>query len=342
MRAVQYWSNSDVRVVELPQPQPGPGEIVVKMELCGVCGSDVMEWYLRPRAPLTPGHEPVGVVVALGEGVTTVALGQRVFVHHHVPCLVCPRCRRGNWSNCPRFKATRLDPGGMAEYVRVPAANVELDVLPLPDDLSSEAATLIEPVACAIRAVQRAGVRPGDRVAIIGAGVNGIFLTQLSRLAGASRVVVSDPIAARRERLPGYGADAVIDPGSGPAPEQLREVNDGRLADIVFVTPAGLGPAQAGLELLEPGGYLMLFAPCAPGETLPLEPHRLWFQEYTIGASYSAGPYETRLALEWLRSGRVRGPEVITHRFPLVRAQEAFTLTANPGPGLKAVIELGG
>ncbi|GIW08226.1 MAG: sorbitol dehydrogenase [Dehalococcoidia bacterium] len=340
MRAVQYRSNSDISVIEVPEPTPGPGEIIVRMELCGVCGSDVMEWYLTPRAPLTPGHEPVGEIVEVGPGVERLKVGQRVFVHHHVPCMVCPRCRRGNWSTCPRFKQTRLDPGGLAEYVRVPAPNVELDVLPLPDDMTSEAAVLIEPVACAIRAVARANVRPGDRVAIVGAGVNGIFLTQLSRLAGASRIIVSDPIAVRRNRMPSYGADAVIDPSIGPAAEQLAAANDGRLADIVFVGPSGLGPAQAGLELLEPGGYLMLFAPCAPGVQLPIEPHRLWFQEHTIGASYSAGPHETRIAFEYLRSGLVRGPEVITHRFPMERALDAFQMTAHPGDGLKAVIEM--
>jgi L-iditol 2-dehydrogenase len=327
-------------VVEVPRPHAGPGEIVVRMELCGVCGSDVMEWYLTPRAPLTPGHEPVGEVVEVGAGVDHLSVGQRVFIHHHVPCLVCSRCRRGNWSTCPRFKQTRLDPGGMAEYVRVPAPNVELDVLPLPDDVPTETAVLIEPVACAVRAVARARVQPGDRVAIVGAGVNGILLTQLCRLAGASRIIVSEPIAVRRNRMPSYGADAVIDPSAGSAAEQLADANDGRLADIVFVGPSGLGPLQAGLELLEPGGYLMLFAPCAPGVQLPIEPHRLWFQEHTIGASYSAGPHETRIALDYLRSGRVRGPELITHRFPMGRAVEAFQMTANPGDGLKAVIEL--
>ncbi|MFN8535151.1 MAG: alcohol dehydrogenase catalytic domain-containing protein [Dehalococcoidia bacterium] len=341
MRAVQYRTNADVTVVELPEPTPGPGEIVVKIELCGVCGSDVMEWYLAPRAPITPGHEPVGEIVAIGEGVERLQIGQRVFIHHHVPCMVCSRCRRGNWSSCPRFKQTKLYPGGMAEFVRVPAANVELDVHVLPDDFPSQAAVLIEPVACALRAVARANVGPGDRVAIVGAGVNGILLTQLCALAGASRIVVSDPIAIRRERLTSYGADALIDPSAGPALEQLSEVNDGRLADIVFVGPSGLGPAQAGLELLEPGGYLMLFAPCAPGEKLAIEPHRLWFNEHTIGASYSAGPHETRIAFDYLRSGRVRGPEIITHRFPIERAQDAFTMTANPGAGLKAIIEIG-
>lgn len=327
-------------MVDLPRPEIGPGEILVQIELCGVCGSDVMEWYLAPRAPICPGHEPVGTIVERGDGVTHLSVGQRVFVHHHVPCGVCPRCRRGNWALCPRFKATKLYPGGMAEFVRVPAANVELDVLALPDDFPSELATLIEPVACAIRSVQRAGVRPGDRVAIVGAGVNSIVLTQLSRLSGAARIIVSDPIKIRRDRMADYGADAVIDPSSGDARELLRNENEGRLADIVFVTPSGLGGAYAGLDLVEPGGNLMLFAPCAPGVKMEIEPHKLFFEEVSVAASYSAGPHDTRLAFDYLRWGRVKGAELITHRFPIDRAQEAFAIAANPGDGLKAVITM--
>jgi L-iditol 2-dehydrogenase len=228
----------------------------------------------------------------------------------------------------------------MAEYVRVPAPNVELDVLALPDDFPSELATLIEPVACAIRSVKRAGVRPGDRVAIVGAGVNSIVISQLCRVSGAARIVVSDPIKIRRDRMFEFGADAVIDPSEGDAQDLLREENEGRLADVVFVTPSGLKGAYAGLELVEPGGNLMLFAPCAPGVKMEIEPHQLFFQEISVAASYSAGPHDTRLAFDYLRYGRVRGRELVTHRFPIEHAQGAFSVAANPGDGLKAVITM--
>src|SRR5438128_8851866 len=164
MLAVEYHANDDVRIIELPTPEIGPGEILVQLRACGLCASDVMEWYMKPRAPIYPGHEPVGVIAAVGECVQPFIIGQRVFVHHHVPCMVCHFCQRGSFSQCAAFRSTRLYPGGMAEYFRVPAPNVQLDVLPLPDTLSLEAATLIEPLACCVRGINGAANQLGDSV----------------------------------------------------------------------------------------------------------------------------------------------------------------------------------
>src|ERR1700686_1678038 len=177
--------------------------------------SDVMEWYMRPRAPLYPGHEPVGIVAAVGEGVEQFAVGQRVFLHHHVPCMVCRFCQRGSFSQCATFRASRLYPGGLAEYIRVPALNVQLDVLSLPDELSFEAATLIEPLACCIRGINPAAIQPGDSVLVLGAGSNGLMLAQLARQRGAVRVIIVDPIAYRRQRALDCGVDYAIDPPIG-------------------------------------------------------------------------------------------------------------------------------
>src|ERR1700730_14203585 len=207
MRVVEYHTNDDVRIVELPVPEIGPGELLVKVGACGLCASDVMQWYMRPRAPLYPGHEPVGTVAKTGVGVEQFAVGQRVFLHHHVPCMVCHFCRRGSFSQCPTFRATRLYPGGLAEYIRVPALNVQLDVLLLPDELSFEAATLIEPLACCVRGINRAAIQPGDSVLILGAGSNGQMLAQLARQRGALRVIVVDPVAYRRQRALASGVD---------------------------------------------------------------------------------------------------------------------------------------
>ena len=140
MLAVEYHANDDVRIIELPTPEIGAGELLVQMRACGLCVSDVMEWYMKPRAPTYPGHEPVGVIAAVGEGVRGLVVGQRVFVHHHVPCMVCHFCQRGSFSQCSTFRSTHLYPGGLAEFIRVPAANVQLDVLLLPDDVAFDAA----------------------------------------------------------------------------------------------------------------------------------------------------------------------------------------------------------
>src|SRR5687768_5849718 len=212
VRAVEYRANDDVRLVEVERPRPGPGEIVVALRACGICGSDVLEWYMRPRAPLFPGHEVVGVVAAVGDGVDQLRTGDRVFVHHHVPCMVCPACRRGATTSCRRFKETRLHPGGLAEYVRVPAENVALDVLKLPDSLDFPAATFVEPLACCVRSIRRANVRPGDTVVVIGAGLTGLLHVQLAAAWGATRIVAVDPIAERRQLAGELGATEVRSP----------------------------------------------------------------------------------------------------------------------------------
>lgn len=339
MRAVQYYANDDVRLIELPVPEIGPGELLLQLQACGICASDVMEWYMQPRAPLYPGHEPVGRIVALGEGVQQFAPGERVFVHHHVPCMVCHYCQRGAFSQCATFRATRLDPGGLAEYIRVPAPNVERDVLAIPDELSFESATLIEPLACCLRGIERAGIRAGDTVCVLGAGSNGLMLAQLAQQRGATRVIIVDPIAYRRQHALTIGIDYALDLSENLL-EHLSELNQGRKADVVVVTPAKIPAMQQGLSLVSPGGTLLLFAPPPPTEILPVAPHALFFQEITLRTSYSAGPYETRLALELLRTGRIRSETIITHRFALNAAPQAFQLVAHPGEALKVVITL--
>ena len=338
MLAVEYHSNEDIRIVELPMPEIGPGELLVQLCACGLCASDVMEWYMKPRAPLYPGHEPVGIVAAVGEGVEQFTVGQRVFLHHHVPCMVCHYCRRGSFSQCATFRGTRLDPGGLAEYIRVPALNVQLDVLPLPDELSFEAATLIEPLACCIRGINRAAIQAGDSVLVLGAGSNGLMLAQLAQQRGAGRLIVADPIAYRRQRALDIGIDYTIDPQAEILVEQVYAVNDGRKPDIVLVTPSSISAMAQGIALVGPGGTVLLFAPPPPAEVLPVAPNHLFFQEITLRTSYSAGPYETRLALELLRNGRIRPETIITHRFSLQDAAQAFRLVAKPGDALKVVV----
>jgi len=338
MLAVEYHANDDVRIVELPVPEIRVGELLVRLRACGLCASDVMEWYMKPRAPVYPGHEPVGVIAAVGEGVQGFMVGQPVFVHHHVPCMICHFCQRGSFSQCATFRSTRLYPGGLAEFIRVPAANVQLDVLPLPGDVTFEAATLIEPLACCVRGINRAAIQPGDSVLVLGAGSNGLMLAQLAQQRGAIPVIIVDPIPYRRQRALEVGIDYVLDPQEQSLLEQVFAVNSGRRPDIVIVTPSSIGAMKQGVELAGPGGTVLLFAPSPPSEVLAITPHRLFFQEITLRTSYSAGPYETRLALDLLRDGRIRAEQVITHRFALQDAAQAFQLVAKPGDALKAVI----
>ena len=328
MRAVQYLTNDDVRVVEVERPRPGPGEIVVALRACGVCGSDVLEWYMRPRAPLVPGHEVVGVVSAVGEGVGEFQPGDRVFVHHHVPCMACRACRRGATTSCRRFKETRLHPGGLAEYVRVPAENVALDVLKLPDALDFLAATFVEPLACCVRSIRRANVRPGDAVVVIGAGLTGLLHVQLAAVWGATRIVAVDPIAERRQMALELGATEALAPPALPSDT----------FDAVIVTPPSAALLQSSLPMAAPGGTVVLFGPTAPGDTFPFDPHSLFFREISVTSTYSADPLDTRLALDLLATGRVEVDRLITRVLPLAEAAEAFRSTATHREALKIVL----
>lgn len=336
MRAVCYYGPEDVRVEEVPVPRPGPGEVVVRVRACGICGSDVMDWYLRPRAPLVPGHEPAGEVAAVGPGVEKFRPGDRVFVHHHVPCFVCHYCRRGHHTLCPTFHQTRIDPGGFAEYVRVPAVHVEKDLWKLPEGLTYEEATLIEPLACALRAWGRLRVFPDDTAAVIGCGISGLLLMMAGKLHPVGRIFGVDPLASRRRAAWEAGAADVFPPEE--APRAIRTRNGGRGADLVLVATGNLAGLELAFDLVEPGGTVLLYAPTPPEAELKVRPNRLFFQEVTVVASYSATPLETGPALGLIAAGRIPAGRLITHRLPLERAADGLRLVRQATESLKVVI----
>jgi len=339
MRVARLYRWGDVRVEEAPVPSPGPGEALVRVEACGVCGSDALQWYVERKAPAVLGHEPAGVVVAVGDGVETVAVGDRVFVHHHAPCLACEECRRGLWSNCATWKATRLDPGGFAEFALVPAPNVARDTLVLPDAMDWDTAVFIEPLATGIRAVRRQGrLEPGDAVLIVGLGAMGLLMASLARVYGAGVVLGSDFLPDRRDRALRRGADAAFDPAAVDVAAAVREATEGRGADVVVVCPGSAAAIRAGLDAAAPGGRVVCFTPTAPGETVPLELSPLYFREVALVQSYSCGPDETREALRLLAEGRVEATSLITHRAGLEGVGAALERAAGKGEGVKTVI----
>lgn len=337
MRAARYLGDGVLELVEMEPPgPPGPGELVVRVHLCGICGSDLMTWYQDPRAPVVLGHEPVGVVERAGEG-APFAPGDRVFVHHHVPCMTCRRCRAGLHTLCETFRATRIDPGGLAEFIRVPAENARLDVLAIPDGMSDVAATLIEPLGCIVRGQRAAGVGPGTRVAVVGAGSMGLLEIRTALALGAPVVVALEPRGDRRAMARAAGA---VCPG-GEGHEAAVGALGGDGADVVFVTTGAPAAIDLGLRLAAPGGTVQLFAPPRPGHPVPVDLGAAWFREVSITATYSAGPFDTREALDLLASGAVDGESVITHRVPLERVGEAFRL-ARSGEAVKVVVDLSG
>ncbi len=338
LKAVFYYDSDDVRCMDIPVPRVGPGEMLVEMKACGICGSDLMEWYLRSRAPLVLGHEPSGIVSIVGEDVKEFRVGDRVFVHHHVACLTCYYCTRGDYTLCEQFKKTNLEPGGFAEYFRVPAPNVKVDTFKIPQEVSFEEATLIEPLACCIRGISKCNVQMGDTIAIIGSGPAGIIITVLARMKGAGKIVVSDSIDYRLEAAARFGADITVNPSKDDVVDAIKEVTDGRGADVVFSTAPNLKALSTGIEACRKGGAICVFAPTPPDDVLRVSPNRIFFSEISIIPSYSTSHIETRTALRLMRSKRIRTGKFITHRFGLEEAGEAIALAKDGKECLKVIV----
>ena len=339
MKVARTLSFDETVVDDAPVPTLEPGDALIRVEVCGLCGSDAHRWYVNQKAPTVLGHEPAGVVVATG-GDCAVDEGQRVFVHHHVACGACHYCRRGYATNCARFKSSRLDPGGFAELVRVPRENVEGDTLVLPDAVSFEAATFIEPLACTVRALDKTPLQPGDSVLVIGLGTMGFMNGWLARLRGASCVLGSDFSAERRALAESaWGFDATFDPRAEGYADSLRERTDGRGPDHVIVGPGSPAAVEQALTVVARGGSLNLFSPFARDAKVELPLHPVYFGELTIVASYSCAAAETRAALDLIADGRVPVEQLVSHRIDLNGVGDGIQRTAAAGAGwLKALV----
>jgi len=310
-------------VEEWPRPGVGSGEILLRVRGCGLCGSDIAKLVPAPALrPMVFGHEVVGDVVEVGAGVSEFAVGDRVVAAHHVPCGACHYCRRGSVSMCRAFKASHLDPGGFAEYVRVPADNVRYATFRLPLSLGDEAASFVEPLACCHRAVRRARVEPGDTTLVVGLGSIGCLLVQLLVRAGAI-VVGADRLAARAELAVRLGAAAGGTPEDAAA--AVRKLSDGRGADLVIVSGGGVAVLPWAAGVVRDGGSLHYFAG-GPGDSLPLPLETLYHRELTVTSTYSSSPVDLAAAFDLIAKGDVLVDGLITHRVPLERLGEGVDL----------------
>jgi L-iditol 2-dehydrogenase len=339
MRVAVWYNNRDVRVEERPVPRIGPGELLVRIIASGICGSDVMEWYRLDRAPLILGHEIAGEVAAVGEGIKKYKVGDRVAVAHHVPCNTCHYCLSGNHTVCDTLRRTNFDPGGFAEYVRLPAINVERGIFPLPDDMSFEEATFIEPLACVLRGQRRANLQLGQSLLVIGSGISGLLHIQLAKALGAGRIVAVDINDYRLEAAKKFGADVIINADEF-SPERMREVNAGRLADLVIVCTGAVTAVNQALASVERGGTVLFFAPTAPGVTIPISINDLfWRTDITLTTSYAGSPADYAAALQLIQAQRLPVREMITHRLGLAETGLGFKLVAGAKESLKVIIE---
>ncbi len=326
MRVVRLYSVHDIRLEAMDLPPVGEQEILVKTAACGICSSEILPWYIHQKAPLVPGHEPVGIVARIGPGVRDFQIGDRVFVHHHAPCFRCRFCRRGRYSLCATWRRSRIIPGGMAEYFLVPSENLA-DTRKLPDALSWEDGVLIEPTACVVKSLRRAGLHKGETVVVIGLGIMGLLHLRLARAWGASAIIGVDRLRARCQIALQLGATHVVNSHRDDVPRRVREITDGG-ADVVIVGPGSREAITLGIACAGPGARVVLFTPTPPEEALDIEPHHLFMNEISLIPSYSSGPPDTQEALRWIEQGAVRARDLPLHRFPPERASEAFAAMA--------------
>ncbi len=334
-----YYNNNDIRIEEMPMPEIEPGEILVKIEASGICGSDVMEWYRVHKAPLVLGHEIAGTIVEVGEGVEKYKVGERISVSHHVPCNTCYYCITGHQTSCDTLRTTKFYPGGFSEFVRIPAINVDRGVYPFPEDLPFEEATFTEPLACVLRGQRRAGLEAGQSLVVVGSGISGVLHIALARAMGARCIVATDISPFRIEMAERYGADYSIH-ADQDVPMFLREVNGGKLADAVIVCAGSEAAITNAFQLVERGGTILLFAPTNPGVTLPLPFNDIfWGNDITLTTTYAGDRTDHLTALELIKTGRVKVKEMITHRLPLEDTDRGFQLVASADQSIKVIVE---
>jgi L-iditol 2-dehydrogenase len=338
MRVAVYYNNRDVRIENMPVPKIGPGEILVKVLASGICGSDVMEWYRLKKAPLVLGHEIAGEIAEAGKDVSRYKAGDRVFVAHHVPCNTCRYCLNGQHTVCETLHTTNFYPGGFAEYIRVPPLNVDRGVFSLPDEISFEEGTFVEPLACVLRGQRIAHLQPAQSVLILGGGISGLLHVLAARASGAGRIVVTDINEYRLKAAKELGADAVINAREDVA-ARLREANGNRLADLVIVCTGAMPAFLQALQCIDRAGTLLCFAPTEPGVTLPVPVNDFWRQSIKIIHSYGSSPVDTMIAVDMIRQKIVPVCRLITHRLAMKDAALGFKLVAEAGECIKVILE---
>ena len=336
MRAGVYRDKGVVRVEEVPVPEVGDGEVLIKVAACGICGTDIKKIFQRyVEPPQILGHELAGTVVAIGRGVTKWTPGDRVMSFHHTPCGLCFYCEKRLFSQCRQYKTTGLtagftpNGGGFAQYVKAMPWVAERGIVALPDDVTFEEATFIEPINTIVKAVQKARITSGETVLILGCGPIGLQLLMVSNLEGA-KLYTSDPISQRREKSLTLGALESFDPTSGKLIEEVRARTGGRGADAVLVAVAHPSVVTDALAAARPGGRILLFAANDPVTRIEFPAAAVGIDEKEILGSYSAAVDIQESAADLVLGKKLPVMQIVTHRFPLDRIQEGLELAARP------------
>jgi L-iditol 2-dehydrogenase len=338
MKVAMYYNNNDVRMEEMPIPTINDSEMLVKVKASGICGSDVMEWYRIKKAPLILGHEIAGDIVEVGKKVKKYKVGNRVFVSHHVPCDKCHFCLDDKQTLCHTLHTTNFYPGGFAEYLRVPEINIKNGVFILPKEVSYDEGVFIEPLACVIRGLKTAGMKPGLNVLVIGSGISGLLQIKLARALGASRIIATDIDEYRLKAAKKFGADVVINAREN-VPQQVKKHNDGKLADLVVISTGATSAVRQGLQSVETGGTILFFAPTEPSIEISFPLFDLWNKQIKMLSTYAGSPEDINLAIDLIKSKKVKVTDMISHKLPLADAAKGFKLVAEAKDSMKVIIE---
>jgi len=340
LKAALVNSSGRLELADRDFPRISKTEILVKMRRCGVCGTDVEKLQgLRVTPPLL-GHEAVGEIEEVGLEVTGYSRGDRVAVHHHVPCGKCYYCEHGNETMCPDFPKSNLDPCGFADYFRVPEINVSKGaVFHIPSSMDYEEAAFTEPTGCCIRALKKLGVGQGDSFLVVGVGPVGLTYIQLLRAAGAGLIVASDLIESRLKLATRFGADAGFNPAQENSERLILETTHGRGVDKVIVASGSNKAIQSSLRVARKGGRVLLFGVPSQGSVINWDASYTFIREISLIPSYSTTESEMKAALEMMESGKIRLTSMITHRFNLDEIAEAFAAARDAASSLKVMIK---
>ena len=335
MRAGKYYGSGDVRPVDELVPEIGDGEVLVSVNACGICGSDTMAWYRDPSAKkaggINTGHEITGVIAKVGSKLgSRFEVGQKVIVTHHFPCLQCERCLAGEETTCATMHQKHIAPGGFAQYVRVFESGLDLGLYPLPETMSFEAGTFVEPLGCVVRSIRKTQPIEGRSVMVIGSGLSGLLHIRMAKSLNASKIIAVDTNQGRLDAAIASGASEGILASSNPLPK----------ADLVYVCTGALSATRAGLDAVNPAGTVMIFASDGPDKELSIPITRFWLQQQRVLFSYGAAPRDMQEAIDWIASGSVKVDDLVTHRFTLDQIGQAFELATNPRDmSLKVLVE---
>lgn len=333
MKAGLYCGREDVRVEERPVPRIGPHEVLAAVKACGICGSDTMRWYRDPAAEkkggINTGHEIAAQIVQVGEATTQCKPGDRVVVTHHFPCMECVQCRDGNETACEAMREKHIEPGGFAQYIRILEPGVARGLYPLPENVTYEQGSFVEPLGCVVRSLRKTSPIEGHTALIFGSGLAGLLHIKLARALGAKTIFAVDTNESRLKAALKAEADEVLH-----ATEKLPR------AHRVFVCTGSAAAAETALECVDRGGNILFFAADGPDQKISVNLTKFWLLQPAITFSYGAAPRDMREALELIRTGEVCVEDLITHRFGIDQFPEAFRLAANPRDGsLKVIVE---